>query len=118
MSISHASEPTYEVGYGKPPQRTRFRPGQSGNRNGRPKKLPTLPEALTKTLNERVVVTENGRQKTITKLEAVFKQLVNRAAGGDAKATRTLLPLIETNVIPLRMSAPVMVIIDGNDAKL
>ncbi len=27
----------YEVGYGKPPSRTRFRSGQSGNPRGRPK---------------------------------------------------------------------------------
>ena len=30
-------EPTYEVGYGKPPQATRFQPGKSGNPKGRPK---------------------------------------------------------------------------------
>jgi hypothetical protein len=27
----------YEVGYGKPPKHTRFKPGQSGNPKGRPK---------------------------------------------------------------------------------
>ena len=27
----------YEVGYGKPPQHSRFKPGQSGNPKGRPK---------------------------------------------------------------------------------
>lgn len=29
---------SYEVGYGKPPVHTRFKEGQSGNPNGRPKK--------------------------------------------------------------------------------
>ena len=29
--------PKYEVGYGKPPAGTRFKPGQSGNPAGRPK---------------------------------------------------------------------------------
>lgn len=118
MSISHAPEPGYEVGYGKPPPNTRFQPGQSGNRHGRPKKLPTLPEALAKALNERVAITENGKQKTITKREAVFKQLVNRAAGGDAKATRTLLQLLEKNVASVKASSPVTVIIEGVDARL
>jgi hypothetical protein len=118
MSTSHATKPAYEVGFGKPPKRTRFQPRQSGNRSGRPKMQLTRREVLQRALEERVVVTENGSQKTITKLEAVLKQLVNRAAGGDAKATRTLLPLIEANVIPLRTSSPVMVIIEGNDAKL
>ena len=27
----------YEIGYGKPPKQTRFKPGQSGNPRGRPK---------------------------------------------------------------------------------
>jgi hypothetical protein len=33
----------YEIGYGKPPERTRWKKGQSGNPRGRPKKpLPQL----------------------------------------------------------------------------
>jgi hypothetical protein len=31
---------------------------------------------LEKTLQEKVVINENGRRKTITKLEAAVKQLV------------------------------------------
>ena len=31
------AKPGYEVGYGKPPKDTRFKPGQSGNPSGRPK---------------------------------------------------------------------------------
>lgn len=38
---AHAPSPDkperYEVGYGKPPSATRFKPGQSGNPHGRPK---------------------------------------------------------------------------------
>jgi len=29
--------PGYDVGYGKPPAHSRFKPGQSGNPRGRPK---------------------------------------------------------------------------------
>ena len=31
------AEGNHEVGYGKPPKHTRFKPGQSGNSKGRPK---------------------------------------------------------------------------------
>jgi hypothetical protein len=35
-------------------------------------------------LREQVTVTENGRRKRITKLEAAIKQLMNRAASSEA----------------------------------
>lgn len=39
------------------------------------------------------MINEHGRRKTITKLEAAVKQLVNKAAGGDMNAFRTLSAL-------------------------
>jgi hypothetical protein len=86
-------EPTYEVGFGKPPKQTRFRPGISGNPKGRPKGKRNLATVLEKSLQEKVVINENGMRKVITKLEAAVKQLVNKAAGGDLHALRQLLAL-------------------------
>lgn len=43
----------YEVGYGKPPQQTRFKPGQSGNPRGRPKGAKAKP-ALPALHDERL----------------------------------------------------------------
>jgi hypothetical protein len=43
------------------------------------------------TLNEPVTVNENGRRKTISKLRASLKQLVNKAAAGDPRALQLLL---------------------------
>jgi hypothetical protein len=42
-------------------------------------------------------VTENGRRRRITKLEATVKQLVNRAASGESRATQVVLPLAQAN---------------------
>jgi hypothetical protein len=44
-------------------------------------------------LNRRIPVSENGKHQTITKLEATIKQMVNKAASGDARAINTLLQL-------------------------
>ncbi len=52
---------------------------------------------VASTLAERVVVTENGRRKRITKLEAAVKQLVNAAASGEARAMRLLLALVQAS---------------------
>lgn len=81
----------YSVGYGKPPQHARFHKGQSGNPRGRPKGSRNLSTLMAKALNEPVVISENGKRKRITKREAVLKQLVNKAASGDAKAIQLLL---------------------------
>jgi hypothetical protein len=85
----------YAVGYGKPPRRTRFKKGQSGNPKGRPKGAKNAATILNETLNERVIITENGRRKAITKKEALFKQLVNKAVSGDPRHTRMLLEAMD-----------------------
>lgn len=83
----------YEVGYRKPPVHSRFPKGKSGNPTGRPRKQ-TLAEVVDAALHEPVVVTENGKRKTITKLEAMTKQLVNKGASGDARVAKMLMDFI------------------------
>ncbi len=86
---------SYKAGYRRPPLATRFRPGTSGNPRGRPKGARNLATVVASTLAERVDVTENGRRKRITKLEAAVKQLVNRAASGEARSMSLLLALVQ-----------------------
>ncbi len=81
------------VGYGSPPEETRFKKGASGNPRGRPKGSLNVATVLTRTLREKVTINENGRRRTVTKLEAALKQLVNKAAGGDLQALRHLTAL-------------------------
>ncbi len=81
------------VGYRSPPAATRFRKGVSGNPQGRPKGSLNVATVLTKALREKVTITEKGRRKTVTKLEAALKQLVNKAAAGDLRALRHLTAL-------------------------
>jgi hypothetical protein len=85
------------VGYGRPPLATRFRSGQSGNPRGRPRGARNLSTVVAAALSERIAVTENGRRRRISKLEAAVKQLVNRAASGEARATRLLLALVQAD---------------------
>src|SRR5271156_2377726 len=85
-----------QVGYGKPPERTRFKTGRSGNPKGRPKGTLNMATVLARTLRAKVVVNENGRRKTITKLEAALQQLTNKAASGDLKAVHLLAGLVRS----------------------
>jgi hypothetical protein len=91
MADDH-NEP-YNVGFGKPPKPNQFRKGISGNPKGRPKGRRNLANVLERTLQEMVVINENGVRRTVTKLEAAVKQLVNQAASGDLGAMRQLSAL-------------------------
>lgn len=84
----------YSVGYGKPPKHSQFKPGQSGNPNGRPKGSLNLATILERMLREKVIINEGGLRKTITKLEAAMKQLANQAAAGDLAAIKFLWLMI------------------------
>ena len=96
-SDSDDPAPEEPVGYGRPPLATRFRPGQSGNPRGRPKGARNLSTIVASALSERVAITENGCRRRITKLDAAIKQLVNRAAAGEARATALLIQLVQAN---------------------
>jgi hypothetical protein len=84
------------VGYCNPPEHTRFRKGLSGNPNGRPKGALNMATVLERMLRESVVVTENGRQRTVTKLEAAVKQLIDKATLGELKALQLLSALLRS----------------------
>jgi hypothetical protein len=85
----------YPVGYGKPPRHSQFKKGQSGNPKGRAKGTRNLPSLIMSVLNERVTITENGTRRKITKLEAMTKQLANKGASGDPKATQLLIRMLQ-----------------------
>ena len=82
-----------QVGYGRPPEATRFKKGQSGNPKGRRKGSLNVATALARTLREKVVVNENGRRKKMTKFEAAITQFVNKAASGDLRALQSMITL-------------------------
>lgn len=85
------NHPSYPVGYGKPPKRTRFKPGKSGNPHGRPRKSTTLEEDIEKELRTKVTLKEGTKFLQMTKRQAVAKQFVNKAISGDIRSTELLL---------------------------
>jgi len=87
------SDSDYQVGPGRPPLHTRFQQGQSANPGGRSAK--SLPALLADALNETVVVTIDGRRRTITKREAVVAQMVDKSASADLRATKMLIDMMK-----------------------
>jgi hypothetical protein len=79
------------IGYKSPPVSTRFKPGQSGNPNGRPKHSKSLKGELLDELSELINIGEAGREQAVTKARAIAKSLVAAAIQGDLRAVTALL---------------------------
>jgi Family of unknown function (DUF5681) len=83
----------YTVGYGRPPLKTRFRPGHSGNPKGRPKGSKSAASMARDTLERQVPVTERGCRRNMTVRAVAFWRLAEKALSGDVKALAYLLSL-------------------------
>jgi hypothetical protein len=80
--------------------------------------------------DEKIPVTENGRRRKITKRKAMFKQLANRSAQGDPKATESAMRRMselerrsqaERAIDPLSKRQPQVVVVlpdNGRDPEL
>jgi hypothetical protein len=105
-----------EIGYCKPPKDTQFSKGRSGNPKGRPKGSQNLATIVAKTGRELVKVTENGRTRHITKLQACVTQLANKAASGDARAISELLHWSKVVEDSLQAALPAVVPHERDDS--
>jgi hypothetical protein len=78
----------YEVGYGKPPKKTQFKKGASGNPKGRPKGSQDPNELATRLLWKKVTITQNGKSIKVPFIEALMTKILAMAASGDHKAIK------------------------------
>jgi len=85
----------YKVGYGRPPQHTRFRKGQSGNPRGRPKGCKSFFSVLEAQLRQRVSVRRNGREISMALPDLMFARLFQQAVTGDLKAMALAVKLMK-----------------------
>jgi hypothetical protein len=83
-----------KVGYRKPPTRTRFQPGVSGNPNGRRKGSVNLKTDLRSELSEHIHIREGERSLKVSKQRAMLKAMVAKALKGDARAATVVLMLV------------------------
>jgi len=93
--LAEPSDDSYKVGPGFPPKGSRWKPGcPSPNSKGRPKKVPSMKPDLKKAfeaaLNEKVVITKDKKEVSMTKSALGIQQLVNQFAKGDRHARRDL----------------------------
>ncbi|NBJ10914.1 DUF5681 domain-containing protein [Microvirga arsenatis] len=85
----------YEVGRGKPPRSSQFKPGQSGNPGGRKKGSVNLKTIMTAVLESEIELTENGRKRRVPLLEAIILRQAQDALRGQLRAIDSLLDRYE-----------------------
>ncbi len=83
----------YKVGYRKPPRNTQFQKGVSGNPTGRPKKAANFHSMFLKESESLMTIIDNGQRRRISKLEAIAKQVHNKAVTGNIQALRMYIAL-------------------------
>jgi hypothetical protein len=84
----------YEVGRCRPPLRTRFKPGVSGNPMGRPAGRPNAKTTLARVMNETVPVREGEKTRSMTKLEAMLQAHAMKAIKGDPRSANIFIGLV------------------------
>jgi Family of unknown function (DUF5681) len=78
----------YDVGYGRPPSQSRFKPGQSGNPRGKAPGNKSFKTAFLNELTQPVMVEDQGRRRRMSRNEVLVKSLVNDALKGNHRARK------------------------------
>lgn len=88
MDEDSANNPaSYKVGYGRPPEHSRFKPGQSGNPKGKRKGQKNFQSIARAALGEKIVVRTSRGPKRMAKLEALMQTSISNALKGNPRAT-------------------------------
>lgn len=83
-------------GYGKPPKKHQFKPGQSGNPKGRPRGSKNFDKILEELFQKKVIIKENGEERKVSIKAALTQKLLVKALyEGDLKAMDLLFKHIE-----------------------
>ncbi|HJT42293.1 MAG TPA: DUF5681 domain-containing protein [Rhizomicrobium sp.] len=83
-----------KIGYKRPPIRTQFAKGKSGNPKGRPKGANKI-NSLANIVNQQVTMTIDGVPRKVPLNEATVIKLFQSALNGNTSAARLVLQLIE-----------------------
>ena len=82
--MSDIEDDVEEVGYGKPPKKHRFKPGQSGNLKGRPK----VYKSPVSVLEEPIAMRVDGKTREVSAFEAAFRKTAQKALEGRLSAIK------------------------------
>jgi Family of unknown function (DUF5681) len=88
----------YRVGYGRPPEHSRFKKGQSGNPTGRRRYTQSdrARQLMSQELFRRVPVREGDKVRHMPAAQALVRSLILQAIKGKSAAAREVLAMLKT----------------------
>ena len=95
----------YEVGYGKPPEHSRFKPGNAGRPKGSGKRELSIGDILAEAMSKRRKVRRGDRVVKMAVAEIYVERLIAMATTGSANDMLKVLALIARHA-PNLLSAP------------
>lgn len=86
-------QPSYAIGYKKPPVHSRWQKGQSGNPRGPKKRVKSLNTIVREVMNAPVKIRTGGREQVMSRAQALVLKTVEAASKGNDRALDKLLRL-------------------------
>ena len=93
--MSTREDDAYEVGYKKPPKKSQFKKGQSGNLKGRPKGSRNIATLLEEALFRKVAIRDERGSRKVTFVEALVHKMSVDALKGDPRAAAKIIELLK-----------------------
>lgn len=103
-----------KVGPKRPPKAHRFKPGHSGNPSGRPKGARNLGSDLADIIGRRIKVREDGKERRISRQEALLLSLYDKALRGDVRAATAIISML-SKLAPAHVETPEAPPLSQND---
>jgi hypothetical protein len=90
-----AADTDYDIGYGKPPKKSQFKKGQSGNPAGRPKGSTSLTSVFKSLLEKKVAVVQNGKAAKMPMIYVLANKTLTKALAGEPQSLKLILKLYD-----------------------
>lgn len=82
---------SYDIGYGKPPDEYKFKPGQSGNPNGRPKERRNRKTVMREIVDQTYTINVGDSKKKLDLISANLLAHGVKGAKGDARSFNSFM---------------------------